>query len=95
MVIFSHPMRKGTAKSENARLSISLLKKACERRQSMDHFWADHMFADLDVRLSFLMCHGSHPNWITPKFALCPNLHLLMTFFRQLPSSGQAGMPFQ
>src|ERR1022692_17172 len=41
-------------------------------------------------RCANIVClnRGVHP------ISLCPNLHLLMTFYRQLPSSGHTGCAF-
>lgn len=87
-------MRQGTG--EEPECAIIYLSAEAKIENDVDQWiTSGRMFADSNVWLSFVMCHGSHPNWITPEIALCPNLHLRMTFFRQLPSSGQAGMPFQ
>jgi hypothetical protein len=43
------------------------------------------------IRLDVSM-HHTHPNL---HHSRCPNLHLLVTFCRQLPSSGHTGMRLQ
>ena len=49
-------------------------------------------FAGNLAPLSVFMFHVSHPS---VRIRLCPNLHLLMTFRRQLPSSGHTTARFQ
>jgi hypothetical protein len=75
------------------RLSTSLLNKIENDVSQSHNLSADGgCFREFGSRISVLMCHASHPNL---RIRLCPNLHLLMTFCRQLPSSGHTGMRFQ